>query len=204
MDTSTTLLSSSSRRLFSYDDGPEGDGITVQNGAPPSSADRTSETPYEEHGYLSGGTTQTNDTEYLECAYRKGRDEGSGIEVEEGLVSAQWGAQNEVVLKVGHLGVSSHDQRFNAGVDFVAVKAAAGIHNPDGSTGLNVSLSAHVVEAELTLDDGSGRASFSNGVGLGTSLSIGVRDKDGDGNREVCFSVEVEHVPVRGCIPVPF
>ena len=55
--------------------------------------------------------------------------------------------------------------------------ADKGIHNPDGSTGLNVSLSAHVVEAELTLDDGSGRASFSNGADVfaGAYASSSVR-----------------------------
>ncbi|MFO0678869.1 MAG: hypothetical protein U0169_20240 [Polyangiaceae bacterium] len=207
MDPVSSSVSSASRRSLvcetesSESHGPD---LELEHDAATSSSDRTAETPYLERPYVRGGDTHTKDSEFVEVAWRKGRDGDTGIEIEEGLVSSQWGAQNEVVVKVGHLGMSTDDGTVSVGVDALSFRAAAGIHNPDGSTGLNVSLHADVVSADATVDTGAARVGSGVGIGAGTSVAVGIRDKDGDGHHELCFHADVEHAALRGCISLPF
>lgn len=74
-----------------------------------------------------------------------------------------------------------------------------GALNPDGSTGINLGVSATIVGAEGSLGykGVGGTGGLSAGGGLGAS--VGLRDSDGDGRQEVCARVNFGPFTVGQC-----
>jgi hypothetical protein len=131
----------------------------------------------------------------------KGRDASSGLELEVFSVSVHDGGfQGDAQVGMARVGVSSDDGHFNLRGEVFTAKAHLGIHNPDGSTGVNAGLGATIAGLEGTATVGP--LSVTGGVSGGAVLagSIGVRDGDGDGKAELCGWVEAGPWTVGACL----
>jgi hypothetical protein len=164
-------------------------------------ATRTSERELASGPYAAAGYSQGGHALHAGAALVKGRD-ASGLELEAVSVSGQIGAQSEAQGAVGRVGVSG--KLGGIGGDLATANAHAGIHNPDGSTGLNAGAGAVLIAGEVTLSGKANSVSLGAGLGVGGELSVGLRDKDGDGQPEVCFRVSTKFAMVGACIELPF
>lgn len=151
--------------------------------------------------YASAGTTAAGDSVYVSAAALKGRDARTGFEAEILSLSAQVGAQNELqasLVRVGGAGGIIGA----ASAEAITARASAGIHNDDGSTGLNLSLGATGVAGEVTL--GSANSVTCGGAAsAGGGASLGVRDADHDGKPELCGRVSWGAFTVGICLESP-
>jgi hypothetical protein len=152
--------------------------------------------PYAAAGYVEGGHVL-----HAGVALAKGRD-ASGLEVEAMSVSVQVGAQHEAQAGAVRVGFSGAKGTI-AGEGGTA-NAHIGIHNPDGSTGLNTGAGTVMVGGEITLGANANSVTVGTGVGVGAEMSVGLRDKDGNGRPEVCFRLGVKFATVGACIELPF
>lgn len=171
--------------------------------APPAStANNNAERTAEGRGITpraSVGVTAARDSMYVAGAILKGRD-ASGAEVEVVSASVQVGAQNEA--QFGFQRVGGAKGALSGTVETFALRANAGIHNDDGSTGLNLGASATGIGFEGTLGR-SNSVTYGVGAGFGVGASIGVRDGDGNGKKELC--VRISAGPALGgiCLESP-
>jgi hypothetical protein len=152
--------------------------------------------PYADAGYSAGGHAL-----HAGVALVKGRD-ASGLELEALSASVQVGAQHEAQAGAVRVGFSGAKGAI-AGEGGTA-NAHIGIHNPDGSTGLNTGAGAVMVGGELTLGANANSLTVGTGVGVGAEMSVGLRDKDGNGQPEVCFRLGVKFATVGACVELPF
>jgi hypothetical protein len=188
----------------SHDDTPFGPPPPPPKAAVPqatNNATRTSERdlasgPYASAGYAAGGHAV-----FAGAALVKGRD-ASGLELEATTVSVQVGAQSEAQGAVVRASVSGAHGAI--GSDLGSASAHAGIHNADGSTGLNAGAGAVAIAGEATLSGKANSITIGAGYGVGGEASIGVRDKDGNGEPEVCFRVGLKFATVGACVELPF
>jgi hypothetical protein len=164
-------------------------------------ATRTSERELTSGPYAAAGYSQGGHAFHAGAALVKGRD-ASGLELEAVSASGQIGAQSEVQGAVARVGVTG--TLGAVGGDLGAANAHAGVHNPDGSTGLNAGAGAVLIAGEVTVSGKANSLTLGAGWGVGGELSAGVRDKDGDGQPEVCFRVSAKIVTVGACIELPF
>lgn len=135
--------------------------------------------PYSDYGVTSSG-----DAVFASGALLKGRDPKTGIEVDLLSASMQVGLETELQARLVSVGGSSDDGTKSGGMDIVSARAAVGIHNPDGSTGLNVSLSGNIIGVQISgTHDGEGGA-LGVGAGVGAEGFVGFGDSDSDGRPE--------------------
>lgn len=141
---------------------------------------RTSSEPY-----AGTGKHPSGDTVYAGAALIKNHDDKTGIDTEMFSASVQVGDQNE--FQLGGLRLTKSGSRGEIGVETLTARASGGIHNDDGSTGINLGDTATLLGAEGTLNLGHGN-SVTLGVScsLGSMRSVGIRDQDGDGRKELC------------------
>jgi len=161
-------------------------------------AERTSERigigPYAAAGTAGG------DSMYASVAALKGRDASSGAEVEVLSASIQLGAQNEGQLTF--VRVAGGSGALRGSTEAFTARANIGIHNDDGSTGLNVGAGAAAVGFEATIGRES---SLTTGLAasIGYGASVGVRDVDGDGKTELCARVSGGPITIGLCVESP-
>jgi hypothetical protein len=149
--------------------------------------------------YLSAGKTAAGESVYAGAALVKGRD-ASGAVVEVLSASAQLGAQTE--LQVGLQRIAGTHGTLSGGVETFTLRANVGIHNDDGSVGLNIGAGATAVGFEATAG-GANSATYGVGAGVGAGASVGVRDVDRDGKAELCARLSFGPVTVGACVENP-
>jgi hypothetical protein len=155
------------------------------------------------------GQTSSKDSLYASAALLKGTL--NGAEVELFGVSRQVGLETEDSFVLGHAGIPL-SSRSSAFVEACSARVNAGIHDNDGSEGLNagVQLTAAQVEVAHQFQDREARifrsgdsVAFGLSAGAGFEISTGDRDLDGDGKIEKCLRV-LSGVAVLGlCLEEP-
>lgn len=163
--------------------------VTNREGAPlNTNAQRTSArdgiAPYAEAGSTGDYSL------YAGAAAIKGRDSQTGIEAEVYSASVQIGAQTEAQVAMARIGWSSDTGANNATMDVMTAAAGAGIHNLDGSTGVNARAMATAVGVEGTLSTGATGVTLGASIGVGAGASVGTRDADNDGYGELAIRLE--------------
>lgn len=131
----------------------------------------------------------------------KGRDPTTGIEVEVFSASAQVGKEIELQAGMARVGVSG--THGSATMDVFTARVQGGIHNDDGSVGINVGYGTVILGAEGTYQSGANSLTLGISAGTGAAASIGTRDQDGDGNRELCAKASVQLLTVGFCVERP-
>jgi hypothetical protein len=149
--------------------------------------------------YSSAGRTAAGDSVYAGAALLKGRD-GSGAPIEVLSASAQLGAQSEV--QVGLQRVAGTRGALTGSVETFTLRGNVGIHNDDGSVGLNIGASATAVGFEGTAGHANS-VTYGVGAGIGAGASIGARDVDHDGKTELCARLSFGPVTVGACVENP-
>lgn len=150
--------------------------------------------------YAAAGVTAAGDSVHVSAAALKGRDPKTGFDAEVLSLSAQLGAQNELQAGLVRVGVTGGI--VTASPETITARANAGIHNDDGSTGLNLGVNATAVGSEVTIGHASS-LTYGVAASLGGGASIGLRDADHDGKRELCVRASVEQVTFGFCLESP-
>ncbi len=86
--------------------------------------------------------------------------------------------------------------------DTFSAKVNYGIHNPDGSVGLNFGASASVVGVETTFSHSGWSLTVGASEGIGPDMSVGVRDQDRDGRGELCGRISIRALTLGACLEV--
>lgn len=150
--------------------------------------------------YADADVTASGDSLFSGVALLKGRLPKSNGDVEVASLSGQIGAQTEVQL--GLQRVAGTHGALSGGVEIFTARANIGIHNDDGSTGLNVGAGVTAIGFEGSVG-GATRLTYGVAAGMGAAVSVGVRDVDDDGHGELCARVSVGPVTVGGCLENP-
>jgi hypothetical protein len=170
----------------------------------PSTANNNAQRTSERHGiapYADAGITGAGDSVYASAALVKGRDPKSGLEAEVLSVSAQVGAQTELQAGLVRLGTSN--ARGSATIEAFTARVSAGIHNDDGSTGLNFAVQEVAVGDEATFGTVNS-LTLGASAGAGLAASAGKRDLDNDGHAEYCIRGSYLEFTGGLCIETPF
>jgi hypothetical protein len=170
---------------------------------PPSAAHNNAQRTSERSGvapYAAAGKTAAGDSVYAGVALAKGRDPATGLEAEVLSASVQIGAQNE--LQVGLVRVGGSAGILNGSVETMTARVNAGIHNDDGSTGLNLGAGATAIGSEVTVG-GATSVTFGLAVSAGAGASVGARDIDSDGRPELCARVSYREFTGGICLESP-
>src|SRR5262249_39011166 len=122
-------------------------------------------------------------------------------DVELASASVQFGLQNEAQFGMGRLGIQATPTT-RATVETFTGRVAAGIHNPDGSTGLNASIGAAAMSVGASYEKGEVAAAASVGVGVGVGGSVGFKEGVNGGDPRLCVSAPIGPVTAGGCVPV--
>jgi hypothetical protein len=154
--------------------------------------------------YADAGVTSSGDSVFAGAAAIKGRDPNTGIEAEIFTISGQVGAQNEVQVGMARVGASSDDGRQSIGMDVFTARAMVGIHNPDGSVGLNAGAMATAIGVEGTANYSGNSITGGLSLSAGAEGHIGIRDSDGDGSSELSVRVSVMFFTIGFAIENPF
>jgi hypothetical protein len=154
--------------------------------------------------YADAGVTSSGDSVFAGAAAIKGRDPNTGIEAEIFTVSGQVGAQNEVQVGMARMGASSDDGRQSIGMDVFTARAMVGIHNPDGSVGLNAGAMATAIGIEGTANYSGNSITGGLSLSAGAEAHVGIRDSDGDGSSELSVRVSVMFFTIGFAIENPF
>ena len=154
--------------------------------------------------YAAIGKTSARDSDFAGVALLKGRNSKSGIEAEVLSVSVQEGLQSEAQVGLVRVGASKADGTSAGTVDAFTARAAIGIHNPDGSTGLNLAVTATALGFEASRRGSGGSDTRGAGFGVGGEVSVGVRDADHDGNIKLCVRIGGGPGTVGHCIERPW
>jgi hypothetical protein len=149
------------------------------------------------------GLTSSRDALYGELALLSGRDP-TGFELDALSISGQFGRQTEVQAAVARLGGSSDVGDRSLTIDILGLRTGIGIHNVDGSTGLNVGGNATFIGIEETRQWGSNSATLGLSAGFAAEASVGLRDADDDGRIEVCGRGSGGFLTAGGCVELPF
>jgi hypothetical protein len=169
--------------------------------APPSQAQNNAQRTSEHSGiapYAAAGITGgAGDAVYAGVAALKGRDPKTGIEVEVFSASGQVGGQNEAQAGMARLGISG--KRGGITAEFFSARANGGVHNDDGSTGVNCGALATIAGIEGTLISGASSFTLGFAAGVGDAISAGARDVDGDGTPEWCVKASLGVVTLGIC-----
>lgn len=151
--------------------------------------------------YADAGVTSSHDSVYGGVALVKGK-KGQGA-ADLFSVSGQLGAQTEVQAGMGrvHLDLTKSGS-VQGDMEVFTAHAAAGIHNEDGSTGVNESIGADIVKFGIAghVEGAEVHVAGSIGVGL-PSVHIGTRDPDHDGRKDLCAGAGIGPVEVSACLP---
>lgn len=149
--------------------------------------------------YSSAGLTGDGESVYAGAALYKGRDP-SGAAIEVLTASGQIGAQTELQFGVQRVGGTRG--ALTGSVETFSLRANVGIHNDDGSTGLNIGAGATAVGFEGSVG-GASSLTYGVGAGVGAGISVGARDADRDGNTELCARLSLGPVTVGACLENP-
>jgi hypothetical protein len=149
--------------------------------------------------YMSASSTAAGDSVYAGLALVKGRDP-SGAAIEVLSASVQCGAQSE--LQLGFQRVGGTSGALTGSVETFTLRANAGIHNDDGSVGLNIGVSATAVGFEGTVGEATS-VTYGVGAGVGAGASVGARDVDRDGKTELCARLSFGPVALGACVENP-
>jgi hypothetical protein len=151
--------------------------------------------------YLSAGRVGDTYALYAGAALLKGHDPKSGLDVEVLSVSAQVGTQEEWQAALVRLGGASSSG--SASVEAMTMRVSRGIHNDDGSVGLNLGAQATAIGAEGTYGKVDS-VTVGLSAGVGAAGSVGVRDLDADGKHEVCAKASYGPFTLGVCVEAPF
>ena len=169
---------------------------------PTSTASNNAERTTERAGiapYAQAGRTAAGDP-YVAVALLKGHDK-SGFEADVASMSAQVGTQTELQVGLAHVGGSGPSG--SVGFDTLNARVAFGIHNDDGSEGLNFAVQATGVGTDSTVARHWGSVTLGVSAGLGVAASGGLRDADHDGNHEICAKFSYDILTIGGCVETP-
>jgi len=158
---------------------------------PSSNAQRTQERSADDGHYADAGRTPDGGGVFAGVAVVKGKVSHGGGDLEVLSASAQAGGQNEYqvgVLRANNLEVAKGK---TLSIEVGTADAHGGIHNPDGSTGLNIGVDATVVGVGVTTTDGANSATIGGGLGVGWGGHIGLRDADHNGKPEICGGLSI-------------
>jgi len=150
-------------------------------------------------GYADAGITSSGDSAYASVAGIKGHTPDANVEVLS--ASVQVGAQNEVQVGLARVGMSS--DFISADVRTLEAECHAGMHNPDGSTGVNTGCSASLIASEVTVGTPAFSLTVAGALGDGEETSVGLRDANDNGNVELCFRRSVSKFIVVGACVEP-
>jgi hypothetical protein len=172
--------------------------------AAPSTAHNNAERTSERRGiapYASAGRVGDTYAVYAGVAGIKGHDPKSGLDAEVLSVSGQVGTQTEV--QVGLVRVGGSTSAGSVGVEAMTARVSFGIHNDDGSVGVNAGVQTAALGGETTCGTVD---SLTVGVsaGPGVAGSLGVRDLDKNGKHELCAKVSYGPITVGACVETPF
>jgi hypothetical protein len=148
--------------------------------------------------HMSAGRTSSGDSQYAEAALVKGKKGEAQVELMGG--SVQRGLQSEASVTSAQLQISSRNGRHSVNAEVGTVRAAIGVHNSDGSTGVNVSYQENLFQLEYGYTDGTDSLTIGASIGSGFETSIGLRDADGDGHIETCKKLSASYITVGACI----
>lgn len=131
----------------------------------------------------------------------KGHDPKSGLDVEVLSLSGQVGTQNEFQVGLQRIGRSSPSG--SVGIEVLTARANMGIHNDDGSVGINAGAQATALGVETTLATVDS-LTVGLSAGLGVGGSVGLRDLDKDGEHELCAKVSLGPLTAGVCVETPW
>lgn len=150
-------------------------------------------------GHADAGITSSGDSVYASVAGIKGRTPDANVEVLS--ASVQVGSQNEAQVGLARVAMSS--EFVSGDVRTLEAECHAGIHNPDGSVGINAGYSASFIAAELTVGTPALSLTVAGALGDGEETSVGLRDANHNGNVELCFRRSVSKFIVVGACVEP-
>jgi hypothetical protein len=158
---------------------------------------RRAQTPMQ-LGYADAGITEDGGSAYAEGALLFGSKFDTELSI--GLASLQVGEQSEAQTTL--FAESSHgDDGTTTTFRDMSLIIGGGVHNSDGSIGLNLKADASILTAEVDQDLGDGnRISVGVHVGAGVGGSLGTSDIDGDGHTEYCMRVSAFGMTAGGCL----
>jgi hypothetical protein len=168
-------------------------GTLADNSAQRTTAQRSAEP------YARAGLTTSGDSAYAEAALLKGRDPATGVEAEVFDLSAQVGLESELKLTGARVGFTTDGGQGSGSVEVGTLRAHVGVHNDDGSTGLNAGVSASLIGVEDSYQNGDGLSS-SLSAGFSAGVQLGLRDQDGDEDPEVCARIKFGPGTLQGCV----
>jgi hypothetical protein len=179
------------------------DDVTVERGEAPAvsvrmaaswsptdtNAQRTSARA--EGTYAEAGVTSSGDAAYAGVALAKGRSPNRPTEVEGLSASVQVGLQSEAQAGLVRAGGASASGA-SWGAEGMTARASIGIHNPDGTHGLNPGATAAAAAFEGTTPPLlGGHVVLTGGVALGFGAAGSVGYREADGQHEVRARAEV-------------
>jgi hypothetical protein len=112
------------------------------------------------------------------------------MEVEGLSASAQVGLQSEAQAGLVRAGSASASDG-SWGAEGMTARASAGIHNPDGTHGVNAGATATVASIEGTTPLLGDHVAFTGGVALGVGAAGSLGYREADGHHEVRARVEL-------------
>jgi hypothetical protein len=157
---------------------------------------RRAQTPMQ-LGYADAGITEDGSA-YADGALLFGSKFDTELSI--GLASLQLGEQSEAQATL--FAESTHgDDGTTTTFRDMSLTVGGGVHNSDGSTGLNLNADTSILTAEVDQDLGDGnRISVGVHVGAGVGGSLGTSDIDGDGHTEYCMRVSAFGMTAGGCL----
>lgn len=157
---------------------------------------RMASTPLE-LGYFDAGVE--GGAAHVDAAYLFGSQHGAELAV--GLASAQVGEQTEAHLTLFSMSAASEGGATTLAVEDLSLSVGGGVHNPDGSTGLNLEADATLLSVELGHEFGEGdRVAVGLSFGPGVAGSAGTSNIDGDDYEEYCLRASAFGVTLGGCV----
>lgn len=164
-----------------------------------SNAQRTAAQPVTAF-HADAGATESGDSVHAGVALLKGHSPDGRSDTELMYGSVQVGAQTEAEAGLGRVSIASSDDSVRVDMEVLSADARIGIHNPDGSMGLNFGYSATLVGLSIGYRSEHVELRASSSIGEGTSFSIGTRDMDEDGKTEYCASVSTPLGTLSACV----
>jgi hypothetical protein len=159
---------------------------------------RIAETPMQLM-YADAGISADGSAAYADSALLFGSQRGTDLAVV--LNSAQVGEQTEAQSTLFSMSASSSDGSTTATIRDLSLTVGGGVHNPDGSTGVNLKADATILAAQLEQDLGDGdRLTLGLHLGVGVEGSVGTSDVDGDDYAEYCLRASAFGVTAGGCL----
>lgn len=144
-----------------------------------------------EGAYAEAGRTSSGDAAYAGAALVKGRSPNGSTEVDGLSISAQVGLQSEAqagVMRASGAAASGGSW----GAEGMTARASVGIHNPDGTHGVNAGATATAASIEGTTPMLlGGHVALTGGLSLGFGGAGSAGYRGADGHHEVRVRAEV-------------